>query len=237
MAVELTGSSTPSGRSTSATGCTSKSSVGTELAEQRDVALPVATEVEVLADHHGPGGQGVDEDLLHELAGRLLRAGLVEPEHDRGVQAGLGQELELGGQVGQQAGRRLGPHDAGRVPVEGDDDAPGSGVSGQTADLGDHGGMAQVHTVERADGDDRTAARPRRDAEVADDLHGRARYPFATSTTEGLAVPPSGPWGSYTARRSPSGPMTAHGAGPANAGRTRPWATRPAVAGSTSTRV
>ena len=95
MAVELTGSSTPSGRSTRLTGSTSKSICRPELAQQRDVALAVAAEVEVVADDDGLRGQPVDEHLLDEVVGGLVGAGLVEGEHDRGVETGLGQQLEL----------------------------------------------------------------------------------------------------------------------------------------------
>ena len=52
-----------------------------------------------------------------------LRAGLVEGDHEAPVDPGGGQQLELLLEVGEQPGRRLGPHDDGRVPVEGDDGA------------------------------------------------------------------------------------------------------------------
>ena len=126
-----------------------------------DVALAVVAEVEVLADHHGAGGQALDEHLLHELAGRLLRSGLVEAEHDGGVQAGVGQQLELGRQVGQEPGA---PTPAAR-PLAGcrskvTTTLRAPGVGGQPADLSDHGRVAEVDAVEGADGDDGPLARP-----------------------------------------------------------------------------
>ena len=51
IAVLLTGSSTPSSRSTSSSGIDVEVEATPELAQQRDVALAIAAEVEVLADH------------------------------------------------------------------------------------------------------------------------------------------------------------------------------------------
>ena len=149
-----------------------------ELAQECDVAFTVTPEVEVLADHHRPRGQGVHEHLLDEVAGGLHRPRLVEAEHDGRVEPGLGQELQLRRRVGQQPGRRLRPHDAGRMAVEGHEHAAGAKGSRQPPHLGDDGRVAQVDAVERANGDHGALPRPRDAAEVADDLHGWARYPY-----------------------------------------------------------
>ena len=61
--------------------------VGAHLLEQGDVALALVAEVEVLPHDHDLGAEAVDEHLLHELLGRLLRAGLVEGDHEAAVDA------------------------------------------------------------------------------------------------------------------------------------------------------
>src|SRR6478735_5177717 len=63
-----------------------------ELPQHRDVAFAVTAEVEVVADDDGLRGQPVDEHLLDEVVGGLVGARLVERQHDRGVEAGLGEQ-------------------------------------------------------------------------------------------------------------------------------------------------
>ena len=93
--------------------------------QQGHVALPVAPEVEVVAHHHGPGIEAPDQDLGHEVLGRLGRPFGVEVEHQGDVGPGGGQQGELLVEVGEQQRGRARPHDAGRVPVEGDHDRRG----------------------------------------------------------------------------------------------------------------
>ena len=66
MAVELTGSSTPSATLQQVDRFDVEAGLETDLAEQVDVALTVATEVEVLADHDRRRGEAVDQHSLDE---------------------------------------------------------------------------------------------------------------------------------------------------------------------------
>jgi hypothetical protein len=93
---------------------------GADLTEQRDVALPVAAEVEVAPTTMSSVPSTLHEDALDERQSRLLRLRLVERQHDRGVDAHGSEHLESLVVIGQQLRRRLGTHDAGRVTVEGD---------------------------------------------------------------------------------------------------------------------
>ena len=61
--------------------------IDTDLAEQVDVAVAMAPEVEVLADHDGAGPQASHEHPVDERLGALGGLGLVERNHDDGVGA------------------------------------------------------------------------------------------------------------------------------------------------------
>src|SRR2546421_118646 len=67
--------------------------------------------------------------------------------------ARLLEELELLVEIGEQAGRRLGAHHAGRMAVEGDHRGGEAALPRQPAHVGDHGPMAEVHAVVGADCD------------------------------------------------------------------------------------
>jgi hypothetical protein len=64
------------------------------LLEQLDVALAVAAEVEVLPHHDDLHGERLDEHPVDELVGELLGLGDVERQHDGGVDAGGGEQLQ-----------------------------------------------------------------------------------------------------------------------------------------------
>ena len=113
-----------------------------------------------------------DQHLVDELLGRLRGPLLVEVHDVGGVDAGGGEQLELLVEVAQQAGRRLGPHDHGRVAVEGDHDGLQALGGGQRPDLVDDGLVAEVHAVVRADGDGARLQRGGARADAVDDLHG-----------------------------------------------------------------
>ena len=152
----------------------------------------LVAEVEVLAHDDDLGVEAVEEHLAHEVLGRLLGPRLVERDHEAEVDAGLGQQLELLLEVGEQPRRGGRPHDRGGVPVEGDDGGAQPLGLGPLADLGDDGLVAEVHAVVGADGDDAALGRSRAGIVVADDLHRQeaTRGPSAASTTDGLAVVP-----------------------------------------------
>ena len=128
-----------------------------------------------------------------------MGAGLVEGDDDGGVEAGLREQLEPGGQVGEEAGRGLRTHDARRMAVEGHEDALGVELAGGSADLIDHGTVPDVDTVEGADREHAALAGPRTMTEVSDDLHGRARYPGARRGNE----PPAQQTGSLVTTTTP----------------------------------
>ena len=88
---------------TSSTGDDLEAELGAERVEQRDVALALVAEVEVLAHHDDLGVEAPDELVAHEVRGRLLRPDLVEVDHQRVVDAGGGQQLELLVEVGEHA--------------------------------------------------------------------------------------------------------------------------------------
>ena len=145
----------------------------TELLEHVDVAGAVVTEVEVAADHDGLGPQRRHEHALDERFGRLARLTGVERQHDGGVDAGGGQQLEALALVGQDRRRRLGAHDGGRVAVEREHDRAVGELGRQRPHHGDHRLMADVHAVVGADGHHRALAGPRRRGDVGDHIHGR----------------------------------------------------------------
>ena len=157
--------------------------------EQADVPVAMAAEVEVLADDDDLDRQAVDEHALDERLGCLLRLRLVEAQHDRGVEPGGGEQLQALLGRRQQLWRRLRPDDRRRMPVEREHHGHRIALGSEALDLLDHGLVSEVHAVVGPDGDDGAPARPRRPVELGDHLHGRRRYPGA-STTAGFARPP-----------------------------------------------
>ena len=147
----------------------------TELAEQADVPLPVAAEVEVLADDDDLDGEVGDQHPLDERLRRLLRLGLVEVQHHGCVHAAGLEQLEPLLGAGQQLGSGLGPHDLGRMAIERQHHRERLLPLGEVLDLIDDGHVADVHTVIGADRDDGSLTRPRRPIEIGDDLHGLRR--------------------------------------------------------------
>ena len=146
--------------------------VGPHAREQAHVALALVAEVEVLPDDDEPGGQAVDEDLADEVLGGSLRPGLVEVDHQRVVDAGGLQQLELLLEVGEQEGRRLGPDDHGRVPVEGHDGAVAARARRRPPPhLGDDGLVPEVHAVVGTDGDHAPAGGRGHGPDVVQHLH------------------------------------------------------------------
>jgi hypothetical protein len=143
----------------------------THLREQGHVAAPVVAEVEVVAHDHDLGVEPIEEHLAHEVLRRLLRPHLVERDHEAEVDAGLGQQLQLLREVGEQPRRGGRPHDRRRVPVEGDDGGAQPLGLGSLSDGGDDRLVAEVDAVVGADGDDAALGRSRAGIVVAHDLH------------------------------------------------------------------
>src|SRR5262249_26151932 len=145
------------------------------------------------------------------LLRRLLAAGLVEREHQTLVdRARRLEQLELLLECGQQLRRGTRAHDFGRVPVEREHRRREPPRLREIAHETQHGLMAEMDPVERADRHRAGAALPRDLAGIAIDPHERA-VPWPTSTTDGFTPAPRR---SYTARSAPSSSITANGPEP-----------------------
>ena len=127
--------------------------LGPEPAQELDVAPAAVPEVEVLPHHDQARLQLLDQHLLHEVLGRLVRPRLVEGHHHRPVDAALGQQLELLLQAGQLLGRRLRPHHVGGVAVEGDHDGGEPGLGGPLPQVAQQGPVPEMDAVVGPDGD------------------------------------------------------------------------------------
>ena len=132
---------------------------GPQLAQERDVALAPVPEVEVLAHHDQARPELVDQDLLDEVFGRLVRPLLVEGDHQRAVDAAVGQQLELLVEARELFGRGVGPHHRGGMAVERDHHGREPGVGGTLAQVAEQGAVAPVDPVVGPDGDGGTWSR------------------------------------------------------------------------------
>src|SRR3546814_18556577 len=112
--------------------------------EELDVASALVAEVEVLPHDHDLGAEAPDEDLPDEVLSGLLRAGLVEGDHQAPVDARGGQQLELLVEVGEQTRSRLRAHDGGRMPVEGADRRAQTAAAAATPHVVDHAAVPAV---------------------------------------------------------------------------------------------
>ena len=254
MAVELIGSSTPSSRGNSSSGSTSKSCCSPSSRSRMTLPwrwLPKwksSPTTMRCAPRQPTSTRATNDSRL------LVGLRLVEPDEQGGIDAGGVEQLELLLEIGQQLGRRLGPDDLGRVPVEGDDHRLRSQLLGATPHLGDDGLVAEMHAVVRPDGDHRPAGgRPADGGDwdrsvitrtTSDDTgHGaaapkrRRRVTRPSDRRRGMTTQawPSSPTRSYTASRSPCWSHTAHGPSPSHAGSERPWLTMAATVGVTAT--
>jgi len=124
-----------------------------ELGQQGHVPLAPVPEVEVLPHHHQPGVERVDQELLHEILGRLVGPLVVEGHHHRPLDAAVGQQLEFLLEVGQELGGRVGPHHAGRVAVEGHHHRREAALRRPGREVAQQGPVPQVDAVVGADGD------------------------------------------------------------------------------------
>jgi hypothetical protein len=125
----------------------------TELAQQRDVALGLVPEPEVLADDDVRRVQPVDQDLADELVRRRLRQ--LEGEREDGDRVGAEALQQLDPVPGRGEQRRMGarPDDLVGMRVEGDDHRAQAAAAGLRHRGADDPLMAAVHAVEHPDGD------------------------------------------------------------------------------------
>ena len=131
--------------------------------------------MKIVAHHHGPGVEATDEHFGHEVLGRFGRPLGVEVQHQGEVGPRPGQQGQLLVEVGEQEGGRAGPHDAGRMEVEGDHGRQGADLVGRGAHALDQAAVAEVHAVEGPDGD-----------------HGAARGAGQTDVVQALLAGPGG---------------------------------------------
>ena len=171
--------------------------LGPHALEERDVSAAAASEVEVGTDDDEPGTGRSDQHFSHELLGRLPAAGFVEVEDEAHVEEPGGlEQLQLLFRRGDELGRRLRPHDFGRVTVERDADRSEPAGVGELAHEPQDGVVPRMHPVVHADRDDRSGRgragaawrRDREVAEIVDDPH-HASAPETTTTAALSAAP------------------------------------------------
>ena len=126
-----------------------------------------------------------DEHVLDELARGQVRELLVESEHERRVDAGLGEQLQLLVDADEVLGADLGPQQRQRVAVERDRDDAGAAGGGIHPRPIDHRAVAGVHAVELADRDDRRAEARGHLGRVAEDDHGATAAAAASVCRDG----------------------------------------------------
>jgi hypothetical protein len=166
-------------------------------AQQRDVALRLVAEAEVLPDAHGVRSKLADEHVVDEALGGLARERAVERDDDELAHAEPRDEVDLRGERRDQLRRVCGRDDRARVRLEREH---GVGAAHHLA-------VPDVHAVELAD---RDMARSELGIGEPGDVH-QPRKP-----TTGLSVP--SPRGSASAiRPSPSTSRTVSSALPGTA--------------------
>ena len=146
--------------------------LGAQFAEELDVARSPAAEAEVRAHEHGLHAERADEHVLHEIPGRQARELLVEVQHQRRIDPGLGEQLQLLMHPDEQRRADLGPEHAERIPVERHGDHARAGRRGIHLRLLDERAVSGVHAVELADRDDGGAEALGHLGRVAEDDHG-----------------------------------------------------------------
>jgi hypothetical protein len=144
---------------------------GSEFGELIDVAFLVASEVEVGALVDLEDVQAADEDVGGELARRHEREVAVEGEDENGVETELLQQAQLDGQGRDEALGGVGPKDADRMRVEGDDQRACAEFMRATNVLAQDVLVCAVYAVEVADGNDSGAEVAGKVVEMAEDEH------------------------------------------------------------------
>ena len=127
---------------------------GFEAGGTGDAGLGVVAEAEVFALVDFGDVEGVDEDAGDEVAGMQVAELVGEGKDEGGVDAGVGEELELAGERGEKCEWCFGAEDAGGVRIEGDGEGKAAEKAGAFDHLGNDALVAEVHAVEVADGGD-----------------------------------------------------------------------------------
>ena len=107
--------------------------------------------MEIEADHDGGDREALDQDLPHEIFRRQRRERRVETQHDRAVEAGLGEQPQLRGLVAQAEDRLVRLEDGARMRLEGQHRGLAPERAGAPQRHVDHGAMAAVDAFEIAD--------------------------------------------------------------------------------------
>ena len=126
-----------------------------QLAQGVDGAGRAVAEPEVRADVDLCGVQRLDEHLLDELVRSQLGELVGERQHQRRVDAALGDQLQPVVERSEGERRSAGMDDRHRVRVERHHDRGGTGLTGPGDDEVDDELVAAVDAVEVADGRDR----------------------------------------------------------------------------------
>ena len=109
-------------------------------------------EAVVVADEEFGHVEPLQQQVVHEVAGRELRQGRVEMEHGHHVHARALQEIEFLLQRGEQAGLVVGMEHLAGMLVEGDDHRLAALLPRGLNHMGDEKLMPTVYAVEEADG-------------------------------------------------------------------------------------
>ena len=97
---------------------TRKPSLGAGRRKEVRRARAVLAEVEVEPDHRAGDRQPLDQHAGDEFVGREIGERAIECEHDCAIEAGRGQEPQLGGLLGQPESRHLRAEEAQRMRLK-----------------------------------------------------------------------------------------------------------------------
>ena len=134
-----------------------ESAAPAQCLQERDVAHAAMAEAKVVADHDVTGTQALDQHVLNEVLGRHAGQGSVEAQHDQQLDAERFDQAGLEPEGCQAKGRIVGPKEAPRVGLEGDDAERRLELARQAAGPLHDRLVTAVNAVEVADGDDRAA--------------------------------------------------------------------------------
>ena len=132
-----------------------KAVVGTLRHQEVRGAAPRLAEMEVEADHGAGDGEPVDQDLFDELLGGEPGQRRVEGEQDRAVQAGRGEQPELGCLRGEVERGLVRAEKRAGMRLEGEHRRGSVRRLGALHSRPDHRAMTAMDAIEIADGDDR----------------------------------------------------------------------------------
>src|SRR5690606_6955613 len=133
-----------------------ESDLGADRAQGIDIPAASLSKTVIIADDEVPKPQTVDQDLLHESSGRIVREFPGEREEHHIVEAAPGQQLPLLLVRREEEGCGFGPDDRQWMGLEADQDALRPERFGRAPEFGDHGQMAFMDAIECPYGDRRT---------------------------------------------------------------------------------